>query len=590
MNPNKENPNSEGSTSASPDKILDESCLQQLIQPNDEIVNLRNMTGVTSQTSSTIVPNSDKPKKRKSKEPLNLPRKKQSSSNRMQLSDFQKSEKTLFEQQDDSEISDHDIEMDAINTSTQTIVEYNQLELPKHRPPPIVISGGSAEHIRRMASEINNQPGSFFINIKKDKLATKKITAEHWKDYDSLILKLKEEKYQFHTYPKKEEPQMKFVLYGLPIIELDELEKGLKAVNISPIKSVQMKMKQRRHADDQNYLLYFKGENQKGEQEKLFRSFQSITNVCGYRVRWAKYENKRRGPTQCSKCQQFGHGGRGCNKTPICFRCSEQHDSKDCMYVAKDSNKVPDINLKCHFCGGNHTAISQKCRVRAQIIENWKERSASGNIRGQNKLKTKVPISNTASENIIGRSSKAVKSSAIVQNPVQQRAQVPGVKVSNTQQKQRFDQNKTNEIHNEKFLNNENINKKFPNNEILNNKTNFNKKNLKNKTKNLNNNKSKNKQNLIRPLDSWFNSGNHKTKSIEEPSCSKSLEKEKTTPNSILVQSTSQKETSADNPATRCLTLITQLLELITKNPECIVHLEKAIGMLAKTTTNRHES
>lgn len=587
MNPNKEIPNNEGSTSALPDKILDESCAQQPIQPNDEIVNLRNITGVTSQTSIKIVPNSDNPKKRKSKEPLSIPTKKQTSSNRVQLSDFQKSEKTLFEQQDDNDIND--IEMDQSYAITQTVteVECNQLELPKHKPPPIVISGGSAEHIRRMANEINNQPGSFFINIKKDKQATKKVTAEHWRDYDSLIQKLKEEKYQFHTYPKKEEPQMKFVLYGLPILELDELERGLTAINVSPIKTAQMKMKQRRHADDQNYLLYFKGGSQKGEQEKFFRSLQSITIVCGYRVRWAKYENKRRGPTQCSKCLQFGHGGKGCNKTPNCFRCSEQHDSKDCMYIAKDSNRVPDMNLKCHFCGGNHTAISQKCSIRAQIVENWKERSANGNIRSQNQLKTKVPISNTASGNSVGRAPKAVKISAIVQNPVQQRAKTPGIqKNANTQQKQRSNQNKPDEIHNQKFLNNENLNKKFPSNEILNNKT-----NLKNKTKNLNNNKGKkNKQTLNRPLDSWFNLGNNKTKSIEKPSCSKNLETVKTTPNSNRVQNICQEETSADKPATRCLTLITQLLELITKNPECIVHLEKAIGMLAKTTTNQHES
>jgi len=40
---------------------------------------------------------------------------------------------------------------------------------PKHKPPPIVISGDSAAEIRRDSNEVNNQPRSFPIDIKKDK-------------------------------------------------------------------------------------------------------------------------------------------------------------------------------------------------------------------------------------------------------------------------------------------------------------------------------------------------------------------------------------------------------------------------------------
>lgn len=243
------------------------------------------------------------------------------------------------------------------------------------RPPPIVINGGSLEDIKRIAREINNQPNSFSYIIMKDKRATKKVTVNDWEDYEKLLQKLKDKQYQFHTYSKKLEPQMKFVLYGLPVMETTQLNEALKAVNITPAKIVRMTMKRRRHSDDQNYLLYFQSGFRKGEQNNFLKTLTNIKFVDECRVRWAKYESKRNGPSQCSRCLQFGHGERGCYKLPICFRCSEQHESKSCIHISKEINKVPAEKLKCHFCGEQHTAVNQKCNVRMQIIEKWTEKS-----------------------------------------------------------------------------------------------------------------------------------------------------------------------------------------------------------------------
>jgi len=290
-------------------------------------------------------------RKNESFELLSAPSKKRSSSSRKRQFDFSTAKK-LF---DDEPSND----MDVVEITSEPFVfgeENNKIkqqhpkqkttltagessktaqQYPKHKPPPIVISRGSAAEIRRYANEVNNQPRSFLINIKKDKQGTKTVTTESWNDYQKFIDKLKIKKLCFHTY-STEEPQLKFVLYGLPTMELEELEKALKAEKVSPVKIVKMTMKQRRHSDDQNYLLYFKGNNQEGEQANLMKTLENIKSVDGFKVKWDKYKNKRSGPSQCSNCLQFGHGQRGCNRLPTCFTCSEQHDSKTCPHISQD--------------------------------------------------------------------------------------------------------------------------------------------------------------------------------------------------------------------------------------------------------------
>jgi hypothetical protein len=263
-------------------------------------------------------------------------------------------------------------------------VGNNKTSQQKIKPPPIHITTGSAGEIRNMAKEINNQPRSIVIDMKKNNARTKVVTMDNWNDYNKFIEVLKSKQHHFHTY-SSEEPQLKYVMYGLPTMELVEVEKELLAENITPAKIAKMTMRQKRHEndDDQNYLLYFKKES--GQNGDFLDSLRKVKIVGGFKIRFAVYKNKQKGPSQCSKCLQFGHGQRGCNNPHTCFRCSEQHDSKNCPYISIETNKVPVDKLKCHFCGEKHTAISPVCKVKLQIIEKWKNKSTNGNNRHQNK-------------------------------------------------------------------------------------------------------------------------------------------------------------------------------------------------------------
>lgn len=238
----------------------DESCTQQQIQPSSKSP----VTVQKAKSSKTfaIKPNQQlitkftrlaTPAKRGPQDALEEPVVKKVNNSNTSPKRTETTSKTLFDQFDESLI---DAEME----ETPLRPEMPKQQTQGGKPPPIVINGGSAEEIRRMANSINNQPRSFTITIKKDRFATKTVIASNMEDYKKLVENLKNKQYQFHTYPTKEEPLMKFVLYGLPVMDPQDIISELNELNISTAKVVQMSMKRRRHADDQNYLLYFKSE------------------------------------------------------------------------------------------------------------------------------------------------------------------------------------------------------------------------------------------------------------------------------------------------------------------------------------------
>ena len=507
---------------------------------------------------------------------FSAPAKRQSSISKVKAKefDFTKSRTKLFAEKpfvfsgESSETTDQQPKP----ASASDVSDVNNITAqPKVKPPPIHISTGSAVEIRKLANEINNQPRSFEIEIKKDKAQTKVVKMDSWNDYNSFIKLLQTKQHHFHTY-SSQEPQLKYVIYGLPTMEIADLEKELQVENIRPEKIVKMRMKQRGHEqdDDQNYLLYFKKDG--GQKGNFLACLREVKNIGGFKVKFAVYKTKQNGPSQCSKCLQFGHGQRGCNKPQICLRCSEQHDYKNCPYISKETNKVPEEKLKCHFCGEKHTAISPICKVRLQIIEKWKAKSTNGNNRNQNKpvghhqqgqrgqrqnippvtktterlnrsvhysqhssYNAPVPSTSTAQPVVAVKTKPQNISTVSTQKPVAQRNQSN----RNTKQKRRGRKNR-------------------------NNKNNPGKVNQLHKPKPV----VEEMELEVIPETSVDGNSVEATSSINIPAQSNSDERN------------SESETS------RFMHLINELLKIITKNPECLKLVEQAIGLFARNTTN----
>lgn len=477
--------------------------------------------------------------------------------------------------------------------AAQASEENNKSTKPNsnNKPPPIVISSGSAAEIRSLANKVNNQPRSFLINIKKDKQGTKIVTTENWNDYKKLVELLKEKQHRFHTY-SIEEPQMKFVVYGLPTMQLEELERGLKAEKISPVKIVKMTMKQKKHEDHQNYLLYFKGGEQEGEQANLLNTLKNIKYVDGFKVKWDKYRNKHNGPSQCSNCLQFGHGQRGCSHEAICFRCSEKHDSKKCPHKLIENNKVSIEKLKCHFCGEKHTAISQACKTRMQIIENWKTKSAKGNNQNkpaghQSQVRTQTGQERRTYQEHqkFERRSKPAFTPRRQQNrdneplPSTSQAAVPVQNPAPIKPKQ---QNTLSFQKPSSFISAQ-VNQNSWNKQRKKRKQKKNK-NKKSKQNSNNQNQKQNRQEPVQDVEVMEIS----EPSTEDDSLSVQAGSQTTSTDVSTQDASTSKQCDQETPESRCMTLLKELFKIITQNPECMKFVEQAIGSAAKNTTNNH--
>jgi hypothetical protein len=143
----------------------------------------------------------------------------------------------------------------------------------------------------------------------------------------------------------------RIVLLGLPDMPANEIQVALAERGIIPDDIKAMNICSKKLLEHNNYILYFI-------------------------VRWAYYDAKRHGPTQCRRCQKWGHGSSHCHVTPACVKCADQHETSACNLVAKGI-KLPVEQLKCANCKLQHTANYGVCKVRKDFIKNqpkWQPR------------------------------------------------------------------------------------------------------------------------------------------------------------------------------------------------------------------------
>lgn len=528
----------------------------------------------TKQTSlDKFVIQSSKTEKRKnsqdsSPEIMSAPSKKQSTSRRINRDNKKvfhfSSTKILFPKETSDDMETETVApVDEIrNPSEQQTAQITISEstdenktVQQKPPPPIVIKTGGGNEIRQLTNKINNQPRSFLINIKKDDIKTKIVTATNWSDYEKFIVLLKEKQHHFHTF-SSQEPQIKIVLYGLPAMEISEVQEELQAVNILPARIIKMRMRPKRHKDDddQNYLLYFK--KSKEQNVDFLKNLQKIKRVACFKVRWSNYKNKQNGPTQCSRCLQFGHGQRGCQHPSICFRCAEKHEANSCPHLSAEDKKVPLSKLKCHFCSEKHTAISPACKIRLQIIEKWIEKSKSKQANNQYIEKPVVRHQTNRSAPCTSQCSQKAPQATTTSNRYSWRnPDIPPVNAK-PQSTKPTPANKS-----APQVNQNNANKQ--NNHV--------------------NNKQRKQQNAkpvakdVKPKDI------QRSNNIEvdlQPSCSKITRKQAMRPSEASVVSTNSQERDSE-----FADLLKMIMKCILNNPVYLEQLKQAIGTIATNNT-----
>ncbi len=93
---------------------------------------------------------------------------------------------------------------------------------------------------------------------------------------------------------------------------------------------------------------------------------------------------------QCMRCQQYGHARTYCTQPPVCVKCGQEHDNRDCPKTQEDPPK-------CGLCGGNHTVNYRGCEEFLKI----KNRIRSKQIRS---LSRNIPIVGDTATALVGSS------------------------------------------------------------------------------------------------------------------------------------------------------------------------------------------
>lgn len=231
------------------------------------------------------------------------------------------------------------------------------------KPPPLIIKNVSVADIDKL---ISTTPVSKNNVQKKLTQHGIKLFASTNDDFNVLKKALEEQKNSIHffTYATEEERMLKFVLYGLPDMATDEIQTALEEKQVKPIMVKKMQLKTTRYQGQANYVVYYLKKSGMKIQDML-----PIRGLLGYVVKWAYFSVKTNSITQCSNCQEFGHGSKHCFMPFKCMKCSGAHESSKCPLNSPDTKRIPDDQLKCVLCGGGHSARYKDCPKRLSFME-----------------------------------------------------------------------------------------------------------------------------------------------------------------------------------------------------------------------------
>ncbi|KAL4082781.1 hypothetical protein QTP88_029612 [Uroleucon formosanum] len=97
-------------------------------------------------------------------------------------------------------------------------------------------------------------------------------------------------------------------------------------------------------------------------QQDNNNDIHDITSLLNTIVKIEKPIKKRRGPSQCHNCQDYGHTKNYCSHKARCVKCGENHQTIECT---KDRNSP----AKCALCAKDHTANFKGCPAFQSIFK-----------------------------------------------------------------------------------------------------------------------------------------------------------------------------------------------------------------------------
>jgi hypothetical protein len=244
-----------------------------------------------------------------------------------------------------------DIDMEENNNNN------TQCEKPQNsrdfRPPlnqitrvkPIIVFKTSNEALQRLLKDLNVK--CCFAKLGKDSYKIQPNNAEQKKIISDKLMSAKLES---HTYTELADRMSMFVLKGLDLMTPDAVEALLKEEKID-INKVTILSK------NENYPIYLVSFGKGSTTLKLLRDKHQIVNYT--RVVWDKVNERERRPTQCKRCQAWGHAASNCTRQYRCMKCTEVHGPGECKRTKENKDNSPPACVNCGKEG--HLSSSYEC-------------------------------------------------------------------------------------------------------------------------------------------------------------------------------------------------------------------------------------
>ncbi len=232
------------------------------------------------------------------------------------------------------------------NVASDTVTQDDVPTIRKKEPtpPPIFVQGVS--NYTAMTGKVSQYIDNAKFTTKALANGVVKINVETVESYRKLVKEFRTKNVAFYTYQLKSERAFKVVIRHLhhsvkpEDIKLAIEEEGFQVRNVVNI----------RHWRTKDPLPLFFIDL---EPDDKAREIYNVKYLLHTKIQIESPKPKH-SIVQCMRCQQYGHSKTYCTLPPVCVRCGEEHDNRNCK-------KPRDDKPKCGLCGGEHTANYKGC-------------------------------------------------------------------------------------------------------------------------------------------------------------------------------------------------------------------------------------
>jgi hypothetical protein len=219
-------------------------------------------------------------------------------------------------------------------------------------PKPIYVSSSSFAGVKNSLTSLNLSKTPDFKIVGKQI----KVLAHTKDDKQKIQEKMTQTKQAHYTFTEPEDRHLQYVLYGHYNNDVEELKEELIAALIPASKVIKVN----RSIDNPIFLISF--EKSSGISLRTLQNQHSKLN--SLIVRWAKFQPNQRRPTQCHRCQRFGHSANNCALPFRCVKCLSTHEPGQCARTTRDGNP------SCVNCGTEgHASNSTTCPAYKKHVE-----------------------------------------------------------------------------------------------------------------------------------------------------------------------------------------------------------------------------